>query len=166
MSAGTVSYKKKLWKKIIFCILKVTEEKSRIQSLVRIRTKMSRIPNIVLLVGNRIVRQYSTSSIEPGFIISHEILTSLMHLYIDTGINLFWQINRIWDLPKGFSVAEDIAWNLGSWSRAGGRAALSTRFLRYNSCILNFFLSYKRGLNYCRVDYNGKVASLRKNIFV
>jgi hypothetical protein len=41
-----VSYKKKIWKKILFCILKVTEERSHIrirQSEIRISTKMSRI---------------------------------------------------------------------------------------------------------------------------
>ncbi len=49
------SYKKKIWGKIIFCILEVTEERSRIQSWIRvhqsevrirIRTKMSLIINI------------------------------------------------------------------------------------------------------------------------
>ncbi len=43
-----VSYKQKIWrkKKLFFCILKVTEERSRIHySEVRIRAKMSRIPN-------------------------------------------------------------------------------------------------------------------------
>ncbi len=33
-----------MWKKNFFCILKVIEERSRIRSRIRIRTKMSRIP--------------------------------------------------------------------------------------------------------------------------
>jgi hypothetical protein len=38
-----VSYKKKIYN--FFCILEVTEEKSRIRSWIWIRTKMSQIPN-------------------------------------------------------------------------------------------------------------------------